>query len=280
MIVTEDNEGIAYTVQKGTGMIYGAHYFVYSLDPTYPQKYVCETTVFPESMIKKEPWKDVNSLLALQRKFHIYGYDFTEEQKEAAGGNIIGGDFFKTKKEAEQAYIDRPDCGYSITKPAAGSIILGYPGIGKSSTCLNGFVDLESSYFTPYNEKNDFNQYFQVAVSIARQGFNVFVSTHSTVVALFKKMVDSEEMLSQYGIYDVRIICPAKTLKDQWIDRLRKRYEYTKKEKDRRALRRASEHFDEDIDSLVNCGLIVHQIEKLPYDIRDLLESIGYEINY
>lgn len=139
-----------------------------------------------------------------------------------------------------------------------GLIVLGYPGIGKSSCGgTDGCVDLESSYFD-HNES-----YCQVAESIADQGYTVFVSTHPNVVEYF-----SNKTWFLPNVSRAIIFCPQQSMKEEWIKRLRERWISTGTGKDLRALRRAEYFFTEDIDSLFKADLPVYQPEAIDYDLR------------
>lgn len=76
---------------------------------------------------------------------------------------------------------------------SSGTIIIGYQGIGKSSTVnkydfmgnkINSFIDLESSSFRlPDGSRHDdwYKYYINIALDLASQGHNVFISSHNTV---------------------------------------------------------------------------------------------------
>ena len=104
-------------------------------------------------------------------------------------------------------------------------IIIGYQGIGKSTLAgKNNCIDLESGNFwhngaRPYDW---YVYYCQIAEHLSQQGYTVFVSSHEVVRNLLKK--HSKEALF--------VVCPAIELKEAWIDKLKKRFESSKLEKD------------------------------------------------
>ena len=90
-------------------------------------------------------------------------------------------------------------------------IIIGYPGIGKSTLAgQNNYIDLESSNFWNKGKRPDdwYIYYCNIALDLSRQGYVVFVSSHEAVRNRLK-----------YAITDERIICiyPSLELKDEWI---------------------------------------------------------------
>ena len=130
-----------------------------------------------------------------------------------------------------------------------GLIIIGYQGVGKSSAAgADGIecVDLESGNFFVDGERDDnwYVVYCRIAMSLARQGYTVFVSSHDVV----------RDELAKYEDKRVRkcIFCPPLEFKDFWITRLKERYLRTGLEKDYKALVNAQEKYEESITSLIN----------------------------
>ena len=148
----------------------------------------------------------------------------------------------------------------------SGMIIIGYPCIGKTSTAdiSNGVIDLESSYFNNGNPKW-YESYVNVAQDLASQGYTVLISSHSNVV----------QSLKTSGHLDIPVVvfCPALEFKEDWIERAKIRFENSKLSKDERAYKRIKEHFEEDINALVNSGFKIHYLDNNSY----LYNSIIYE---
>lgn len=142
-------------------------------------------------------------------------------------------------------------------------IILGYPGIGKSAVCKNrsGWIDLESSNF---NLKTDDGvaQYCGVAMDLSDQGKTVFVSTHENVRKYFESVPKRSF---------VAVVYPKLELKEAWIKRLTARYNKTGLIKDRRALSRAEENYENDIEALMTSSLTQIQISSDHYNLKTVL---------
>lgn len=127
-------------------------------------------------------------------------------------------------------------------------IIMGYPGIGKTTLAQKStkrVIDLESSLF-----KKNYTQYVQVAYSLHKQGYCVFVSTHIEVGEELKKLKKEDPELS------VGVVYPKRELKDLWIQKLKQRAETSLKDKimpiseidkNLRAYQHCSENFISDI---------------------------------
>lgn len=152
-------------------------------------------------------------------------------------------------------------------------IIIGYPGIGKSTLARRNkdYIDLESSCFFINNKRPEDWQviYCKVAEDLSRQGKVVFVSSHKEVVD--ELLTTSEKVLAIY---------PDPKLKDEWIKRLKDRYEFTCLEKDRKAYQRALEHFDEDIDGMRRCLYIKIALQDMDYCLKCNIEEWRHgEIN-
>ena len=129
-------------------------------------------------------------------------------------------------------------------------VIIGFPGIGKSTLCNHkhqrtvdgkSFIDLESSYF---NKTDDwYKNYCELAVDLSNQGHHVFVSSHKEV----------NTYLDANYPNDIVFIYPSSKLKEFWINKLRKRLESSSKKelkKNERAFIAVSDNFDQYIREL------------------------------
>jgi hypothetical protein len=156
-------------------------------------------------------------------------------------------------------------------------IFIGYPGVGKSTLVAApankklGFIDLESSCMW-YKDKNNVLQrhsnwaeiYVNIAEDLSRQGFMVFVSSHAAVVDELKKRETP-----------FTLVYPHQSLKDEWIERLKKRYVALDCEKNAKAYINVRDHFSEQIewfDSLEcdNRIVIMHADESVSDYIKPL----------
>jgi len=147
-----------------------------------------------------------------------------------------------------------------------GFVIIGYQGIGKSS--LSGWskcIDLESGNFFVGNKRADdwYIPYCQTALDIADQGYTVFVSSHKEVRE-FLSTVPLPENVAR-----IVVICPRRTLRDEWIKRLQERYDRTQLAKDYKALMNAKERFTDNIIELCSCGLPIILINAMDYNLKD-----------
>lgn len=141
-------------------------------------------------------------------------------------------------------------------------IIIGYPGIGKSTIAADKFnkvIDLESSLF-----KGQLNLYCSLAEELSKQGFVVFVSSHPEVREILRS---SDE--------HVEIILPIKQLKLDWQEKLRERYDNNPSEKNKRAFNRVLEFYTDDIEELENDVFRKNYITTMEYDLKRMLEIIN-----
>lgn len=143
-------------------------------------------------------------------------------------------------------------------------IYVGYQGIGKSSIAgKNNCIDLESGNFWVDGERIDnwYKIYCNIAEHLSNQGYKVFMSSHKIV---------REELINR-GI-EFTVICPSLTLKEQWINRLKARFDRTRNTKDFKALKNAEEMYEENIKDLTSeKNTIV--ITTIDYDLLDRLNG-------
>ena len=152
-----------------------------------------------------------------------------------------------------------------------GIIVCGYPCIGKSSVAEKSqlCIDLESSCFTksyPYW----YIDYCDTAISLAKQGRIVFVSTHSDVI-------DFLEQNYKEDIY-VCVFVPQLKWWDLWISRAKIRFDKDQTRKNSAALERIRTHFRDDIEKILTCGLPIIMPATLSYNLADYIELIYKEV--
>lgn len=150
-----------------------------------------------------------------------------------------------------------------------GFIIVGFPGIGKSTLAkeYDRVIDLESSWFP--KENNWAITYCTIANELCNQGYIVCISSHKEVrTALF----------CLYDLYKniPILIYPEETLYEDWILKLKKRYKTTNLEKDLRALdymkknyKNAVKEMQEDSRIFLVFDKIV--IKNMNYNLADLV---------
>ena len=154
-------------------------------------------------------------------------------------------------------------------------IVIGYQGIGKTTACQKSsmFFDLQSSLFKVDGKRFDGWQtiYAKVAMSISKQGYCVFVSSHEVVrKALFQLNSSKQKICVCY---------PSLKLKDVWIKRLQQRYADDKSQKNFLALANAEAAFQLNIIGISSdadkFGFTKIQLEDLEYDLIDLVCEAG-----
>ncbi len=155
-----------------------------------------------------------------------------------------------------------------------GLIIVGYQGIGKStyaSTRTNA-IDLESSNFKVDGERSEDWQviYCRIAVSLAKQGFIVFTSSHQCVVEEFMKYYTLDEN------YNIVIIAPDYSLENKWVEKLRQRWlEDTRNEKNEIAYKDADENFQNEIYWLASQDKFLYlPIMGIHYSLRNIVTGL------
>lgn len=140
-------------------------------------------------------------------------------------------------------------------------IFVGYQGVGKSTLAgTNNFIDLESGNFWVDGKRSDdwYKIYCNIAEHLSAQGYNVFTSSHEVVR---KQLRNSKERVS--------LIYPSLELKDQWIEKLKTRWENTNLDKDYKAYMNAVDRYEENIKELMSEDGFEHfVIDKMKYDLN------------
>ena len=156
-------------------------------------------------------------------------------------------------------------------------IIVGYPGIGKTSLTAKNLevIDLESSHFhgafDPMRDQRRgdewFRTYVKVALDLHLQGHIVCVSSHADVIHELSKLKEK----------DIVVCYPSLDLKTEWIEKLHKRYIDSFEDENSKyfaAYIRARECYDGDIDRMKNCGLRRIEIQDMDYNLTDLVFEV------
>lgn len=142
-------------------------------------------------------------------------------------------------------------------------IIIGYPGVGKTSLAgrYNQYIDLESSNWnSPDNTKPDiwWWSYGKVAEDLSRQGYRVFVSCHPSVQKYFEES-------NEY----VMVLYPSLELKEEWIKRVADRYDRDRSMKNLAALNNVELYYDKQIKSL----------DDSPFKNKLVLKDMNYTLD-
>ena len=151
-------------------------------------------------------------------------------------------------------------------------IIIGFPGIGKSSvtraydgdTNTTGYIDLESSNFV--KDDNWVEEYCNLAIDLDLQGYNVFVSSHKDVR---EYLIDRQDIFPDIIIE----VFPLKELKIDWLNRLESRYTKCKTAKNERAFNYMRNNFDAAVDEMER-DAIIHKVRITKENMNDLKKAI------
>ena len=150
-------------------------------------------------------------------------------------------------------------------------IIIGFPGIGKSTLASSNdkFVDLESSYFKPVNNRNDdwVVDYCKLAELLSKNGHIVFISSHKAVRDYIAKMRTDELVVCVF---------PSERIREQWIKKLEDRYMDSNLDKDYRAFIRTRDHYDDYIRELYSDNGILYKwvITNINYNLEEEIEKL------
>lgn len=152
-------------------------------------------------------------------------------------------------------------------------IIIGYPGIGKTSIAgKEGCIDLESSnFFVDGNRDGNWHVvYCNIAIDLHEQGYTVLVSSHEEIINRFRRY----ELLGILEYDDVKIVHPNLGLYSEWVARLRNRYNNDTTDKNEKALRRVEDFYYDDIEKLIYGPFENYQINSTNYDLLDVIKII------
>ena len=145
-------------------------------------------------------------------------------------------------------------------------IIVGYQGIGKSTLAgKNNCIDLESGNFWVDGKRDEkwYIPYCQIANHLSEQGYTIFTSSHEVVR---KELLKSKE--------HVCVVYPSIVLRDEWINKLRDRYNASGLEKDYKALMNAIDRYEENIKELERSGFDRFEIISMDYSLEEIIEDI------
>ena len=171
--------------------------------------------------------------------------------------------------------------------PTRGCIIVGYPGIGKSSIAAlhpSIIIDLESSNFhsadpafVSLKPENTWEfSYVLEAEKWCKEGFMVFISSHNKVIDF---LLAERSFLQNFQIF---LIYPSIYLESEWVTKLRTRCltEKTEREKNKRAWERAETQYYDDIKHLEEVGKKfddVIEIRRMDYNLEDIIKFLRAE---
>lgn len=143
-------------------------------------------------------------------------------------------------------------------------IIVGYQCIGKSTLAKNMYdcIDLESSNFFVDGKRDEdwYKVYVNIAKNLSDQKNIVFISSHKIV----------REYLNEQNI-EFLVVCPSLELKEEWLKKLKDRYDETGKDKDYRAWKNAEVGYDEQIKDLMQEHNVV-LLDNMNYSLLSKIE--------
>ena len=162
------------------------------------------------------------------------------------------------------------------SKPSRGCIILGYPGVGKTtlSRRITHCIDLESSLFSVNSATNPewYKAYCSIAIASASAGNIVFVSSHKQVQDYLGHMYFNS--LTELN-YDIYVCYPDLELADTWAIKLFKRYLKSHSDKDKRAFIRCMDKYQEDITCLKQSKFNHILIKSENYDLVEIISALN-----
>lgn len=147
-----------------------------------------------------------------------------------------------------------------------GKIIVGFPGVGKSSLKEIGWIDLKSDCFWVGEEGNKirpqawYESFCNVAIDLSEQGYNIFVPSHEAV----RRYLKSKKV-------DYIVVYPHPHLREAWIQKLYSRYQNNPNRETEAAYNAVLEHWDEFMNDLKNEKSII--ISNINYNLKELLIS-------
>lgn len=151
-----------------------------------------------------------------------------------------------------------------------GRIIVGFPGVGKSSLKEMGWIDLRSDCFWVDNEDKKirpegwYESFCNVAIDLADQGYDVLVPSHEAIRRYLKSKKQS-----------YTVVYPDPSLKEAWIEKLKTRYEENPNWETLSAYDAVLDHWDDFMKDLSSEESSII-IKDMGYSLYDMI-SDGYE---
>ena len=146
-------------------------------------------------------------------------------------------------------------------------IVIGYQGIGKSTLAQKDFkyVDLESSALRQGDVRwhNWYEPYCMIAEWLSKQGYTVFVSSHKEV----------RDYLNEFCEEPFCAVVPSESLKDEWTDKLKRRYEQFPTDKNHRAYMNAVDRYTENVREIKEDVEDVREITSMAYELDRLIDT-------
>ena len=160
-----------------------------------------------------------------------------------------------------------------------GLIVIGYPGIGKSTVVKSSsakIIDFESSLFYINNKRQSdwYKIYAKQATELAKQGYMVLVSSHNEVRDELAKYIPD-------SAFDVVTIAPAYHLEKEWAEKLRDRNRDNPNPKNFVAYMNVIERYHEQISDMASDTRFSHIfINSMDYRLGKILSDVGSIFNF
>ena len=160
-----------------------------------------------------------------------------------------------------------------------GLIVIGYPGIGKSTVVKSSsakIIDFESSlfYIDSKRQHDWYKIYAKQATELAKQGYMVLVSSHKEVRDEFAKYIPN-------SAFDIVTIAPAYHLEKEWGEKLRARNKANPTLKNSAAYTNVIEHYRENISDMASDTRFSHIfINSMDYRLGKILSDVGSIFNF
>ena len=160
------------------------------------------------------------------------------------------------------------------------AVIIGYQGIGKSHTVVENpglYIDFESTNFRDDkgNRPDDWYVYYcNAAWDMAKQGYRVFTASHEVVRKRFYEL-QKRDGLDESPL--VIIAYPIPSLKEEWLKRLKDRYDKIPEKKNEIAYLNALDRYTDNIEELHNDAIEYNfgelKIQNTNYKLHNLIEA-------
>lgn len=166
-------------------------------------------------------------------------------------------------------------------------IIIGYPGIGKTSVSgkENSIIDLESSNFHDKDQPHNWQEtYCKVALDLSRQGFIVCISSHSSVYSTLARLCSCNNSDKIIFLYPDS----SPEMRKSWVEKLETRYYDSRKidsnphriiEKNYLAWQHVKKHYYEDIANItefkapLDHPFFKYRVMSMDYDLKEIIKS-------
>lgn len=162
-------------------------------------------------------------------------------------------------------------------------IVMGYPGIGKSTLAEKSleYIDLETSnWWNLISTKEKKNVrvrpngwekiYCKVALDLSRQGYIVFTSPNKDIRNCFTRMRQCNQITDK----DIICVCfPSLKMQSEWTERVRQRYIADPSDKNARALDHVLECYVDDVTEMAHSPFIHIKLFNKDYDLESVIQN-------